>query len=37
MLDKNLKNVFEEMIERKIKPLESLKADELIKIFLLYA
>lgn len=36
-VDKNLKNSFEEINERKIKPLERLLAEELIKIFLCYA
>lgn len=36
-VDKNLKNSFEEINDRKIKPLERLLAEELIKIFLCYA
>lgn len=36
-VDKNLKNSFEEINKRKIKPLERLLAEELIKIFLCYA
>lgn len=36
-VDKNLKSSFEDINERKIKPLERLQPEELIKIFLCYA
>lgn len=36
-VEKNLKGGFEEISERKIKALEKLQAEELIKIFLCYA
>lgn len=36
-VDKNLKSSFGDINERKIKPLERLQPEELIKIFLCYA